>query len=68
VRACVRLSDTTILRFNSPAEPFLLGLGFPVEGAREGVRDRERERESDRARVVGVCVVRRGVEVLKPRS
>jgi hypothetical protein len=104
----VRQSDTIILRFNSPIEPVLLGLGFSCRGNKGGskgpqekVRAIERtwwvllafssaesvllglgfscrgskggskgpqERESDRARVVGVCVVRRGVKVLKPRS
>jgi hypothetical protein len=67
MRACVRLSDTIIMRFNSSAEPVLLGLRFPYPGSKGG-SEGPRERESDRARVVGVCIVRRGVEVLKPRS
>ncbi len=54
----MRLSDTTVLRFNSPVEPVLLGLGFFYRGSKGGSKG-PRERESDRARVVGVCVVRR---------
>jgi hypothetical protein len=49
VHACVRLSDMTILRFNSPTEPILLGLGFSCQGSKGGSKGlQERERAIER--------------------